>query len=151
MEIKKIEKSGRENAVELVERVFMQFEAPDYSAQGVETFLTTATRNRAFLDSLAMYGAYDGGQLLGVIATRNNGSHIALFFVDGRYHRQGIGKQLFRTAAENSASNEITVNSSPFAREIYRRLGFVDTGEEQTTDGIRYIPMIYRKKQPADD
>jgi len=92
-----------------------------------------------------MYGAYDSETLLGVIATRNKGNHIALFFVDGKHHRQGIGKTLFQIVLENSTAKEITVNSSPYAVEVYHRLGFVDIAPEETTNEIRYIPMVYSK------
>jgi len=36
---------------------------------------------------------------------------------------------------------EITVNSSPYAADIYKRLGFSAVGEQTTQDGITYIPM----------
>lgn len=146
MEIKKIDRNQRDTAIQLVSTVFMQFEAPDYSAEGVETFKRTAIYNNDFLDSLNMYGAYDSETLLGVIATRNKGNHIALFFVDGKHHRQGIGKRLFQIVLENSTGKEITVNSSPYAVEVYHRLGFVDIAPEETTNEIRYIPMVYNPR-----
>lgn len=65
--------------------------------------------------------------LVGVIATRINGNHIALFFVKGKYHRQGIGRRLLDRVVENCTSNIITVNSSPCAVKIYRHLGFAET------------------------
>lgn len=145
MEIRKIEKSGHNEAVKLISSVFMQFEAPDYSAEGVKTFHETAIYNDEFMDGLVMYGAYSGVRLVGVIATGNEGKHIALFFVDGSYHRQGIGKLLFEKVLEECTANEITVNSSPYAVEVYRHLGFTDTAKEQITDGMRYTPMVYRK------
>lgn len=147
MEIKKIDRNQRDTAIQLVSAVFMQFEAPDYSVKGVETFKRTAIYNNDFLDSLDMYGAYESETLLGVIATRNKGNHIALFFVDGKHHRQGIGKKLFKIVLENSTAKEITVNSSPYAVEVYHRLGFVDIAPEENTNEIRYIPMVYSKVQ----
>ncbi len=147
MEIKKIDRNQRDTAIQLVLAVFMQFEAPDYSVEGVETFKRTAIYNNDFLDSLNMYGAYESETLLGVIATRNKGNHIALFFVDGKHHRQGIGKKLFKIVLENSTAKEITVNSSPYAVEVYHRLGFVDIALEENTNEIRYIPMAYSKVQ----
>jgi GNAT superfamily N-acetyltransferase len=96
------------------------------------------------MESLDMYGYYSDEKLIGVIAIRNKGNHIALFFVDGKYHIQGIGRKLFSYVLENSSSDEITVNSSPYAKEVYHRLGFVDTDVEQTVDGIRFT-MVYRK------
>ena len=46
-----------------------------------------------------------------LLAKRNNGDHIALFFVDDRFHRKGIGRRLFETALNNCFSKEITGNS----------------------------------------
>ncbi|BAK98337.1 putative acetyltransferase [Oscillibacter valericigenes Sjm18-20] len=146
IKIMEIGTDSREEALNLVWKTFRQYEAPDYSAEGVETFYQSAIANEAYLKSIQIYGAYDGDTLLGVIATRNGGNHIALFFVDGAHHRQGIGKALFQTVVENSASDEITVNSSPYAVEVYHRLGFADTAPEQITGGMRYTPMIYRKR-----
>lgn len=145
MEIKKVAKNERESAIELVHNVFMQFEAPDYCDEGVKTFHDTAIYNNGFLDSIEIYGAYFGEKPVGVIATRNEGNHIALFFVDGNYHRQGIGRELFHAVLKNSTSNEITVNSSPYAKEVYHHLGFVDTDVEQVVSGMRFTPMVYRK------
>ena len=145
MEIRRIGPKEREAAVALILRVFMEFEAPDDSPEGVETFQNTVIYHNGYMDGLVIYGAYEGETLWGVIATRNEGNHIALFFVDGSRHRQGIGRMLFQRVLTNSAANEITVNSSPYAVPVYRRLGFVEAAPEQTTGGMRYVPMIYEK------
>jgi GNAT superfamily N-acetyltransferase len=50
-----------------------------------------------YLSKLRMYGAFMENRLVGVIATRSEGAHIALFFVKGEYHGRGIGSQLFKT------------------------------------------------------
>lgn len=39
---------------------------------------------------------------------------------------------------ENSNSEVITVNSSPYAVPVYHRLGFVETETVQFSDGMRY-------------
>ena len=137
MKIKVVEQTERDTAIELIHSVFMEFEAPDYSKQGVETFMNTALYNNEFLDLLMMYGAYVDEKLVGIIATRNNGNHITFFFVDGKFHRQGIGRALFNVAMQNSTSDEITVNASPYAGEIYHKLGFVYTATEQVDNGGR--------------
>ena len=146
MNIQRIANRHLEDVTKLVTKVFMEFEAPDYTDEGIKTFFDTALHNQEFMDQLDIWGAYINKKLTGIIATRNNGSHIALFFVDGEYHRQGIGRRLFEAALKNSSSNEITVNASPYAMEIYHHLGFKDTKTEQTVMGIRFIPMIYRGK-----
>ena len=146
MNIQRIANRHLEDVTKLVTKVFMEFEAPDYTDEWIKTFFDTALHNQEFMDQLDIWGAYINKKLTGIIATRNNGSHIALFFVDGEYHRQGIGRRLFEAALKNSSSNELTVNASPYAMEIYHHLGFKDTKTEQTVMGIRFIPMIYRSK-----
>lgn len=145
VEIQQINDQNLNDIIKLVTDVFTEFEAPDYSDEGVKAFFDTALNNQEFMSQLAIWGAYIDKELVGMIATRNEGKHIALFFVDGKHQRQGIGRKLFEIVLENSLSNELTVNSSPYAKEIYHRLGFEDTDVEQAVTGIRFIPMIYRK------
>ncbi|HEY5583234.1 MAG TPA: GNAT family N-acetyltransferase [Ruminiclostridium sp.] len=144
MVITKLAQKDIYEALKLVLNVFMMFEAPDYIDEGINTFKSCIS-NQEFIGSLAIFGAFKNNQVVGVIATRNEGNHIALFFVDGKYHRQGIGKKLFEAVIENSTSHKITVNSSPYAIEAYHHLGFIDTNSEQLSNGMRYTPMIYTK------
>lgn len=139
MDIRRIAAEEYDEMKSLVMEVFMQFEAPDYGEQGVETFRRTGIDDEAYLSSLSIYGAYIENRMTGIIATRNSGMHIALFFVKGDSHRQGIGRALFETVKKNG----ILVNSSPFAEKVYERLGFIRTDEEQSFEGIRFIPMKY--------
>lgn len=53
---------------------------------------------------------------------------------------------MFDAMRKGYEKQEFTVNSSPYAVEIYRHLGFVPTDTEQITDGIRYTPMRYSIK-----
>ena len=146
MHIRKlIEDSDRETALHLVLRVFMEYEAPDYIEEGIDTFKNFLS-DKEQTDKLEMYGAFEGDIIVGVIASRNNATHISLFFVDGSHHRKGIGKLLFETLLNHTESEQITVNSSPFAVDIYKRLGFVSTNDEQTTNGIRFTPMVYKRE-----
>ncbi|MPN64058.1 hypothetical protein SDC9_211829 [bioreactor metagenome] len=95
-------------------------------------------------NELYIWGCFDGEKVVGVIAARPP-CHIALLFVDKAYHRQGIARCLFNTLKDHfeadSQHAEITVNSSPYAVEVYHRLGFVDTDTEQIVNGLRFIPM----------
>lgn len=145
MVIREIEKSELQRAFSLVLEVFMEYEAPDYDEQGAETFKRTGIEDEEYVESLQMYGAFRNDELIGVIATRCAGSHIALFFVKGEYHRKGIGSSLFRKILENSSADVITVNSSPYAIEVYRKLGFEESAKEQTVGGVRFIPMVFNR------
>ena len=122
----------------------MLYEAPEYSEEGIEQF-KKCLNDTEWTNSLIWFGAYIEHSLVGIIATRNNGGHIALFFVKENYHNQGIGKKLFNTLLANTSAQLITVNSSPYAAQIYTHLGFRKTQDEQLTDGIRYTPMLYSK------
>ncbi len=130
----------KENALTLVWNVFLEFEALDYSEEGAAEFYKSV-HDEEYLRQLCMYGAFIDDKLVGVIATRNEMSHIALFFVDGKHHRQGIGRKLFGTAKSACHSEKMTVNSSPYALPVYEKLGFVRTSEEQTVNGIRFTAM----------
>lgn len=139
MDIRKVPTTEYDEVKALVLEVFMEFEAPDYGHEGVETFKRTGIEDEKYMESLTVYGAYIDNQLVGVIATRNEDAHIALFFVKGQYHCQGIGTDLF----EMIKREDMTVNSSPYAEKVYERLGFVRTSGEEIFDGVRFIPMGY--------
>lgn len=144
MEIKKIDDLQIGQALDLIWETFLQFEAPDYSAEGVQSF-RAFIENKEILQTLEFWGAYDDGELKGVIAANENRKHICCFFVKAEYHRQGIGKKLWEFLLNNSQNEIITVNSSPYAVPVYHKLGFADTDTEQLTDGIRYTPMKFEK------
>lgn len=144
---RQLNKSEYGTALALTYSVFLEFEAPDYPPQGVTEFYNSI-HDTEYLAMLSMYGAFDGETLVGILATRSSGTHIALLFVNGAYHRRNIGKQLFWLAAADCDTDKMTVNSSPYAVEIYKHLGFTATSDEQTSNGIRYTPMecILRRK-----
>lgn len=140
MTIRKLTPEEYQPALELVWRVFLEFESPDYTQEGIDEFYSSI-HDKDYLSMLTVYGAYVSGVLAGVIATRSLGGHVALFFVDKQYQRQGIGRALFRAALADCHFDSMTVNSSPYAVEVYHRLGFSDTDVEQTVKGLRFTPM----------
>lgn len=143
MLIKIVNESNHVEVKNLVKKVFLEYEARDYSPLGVKTFMDSALNNSEYMNSLKIYGAYlDSNELVGVIATRMGGTHIALFFVDGRFHQQGIGRALFNKVKEACPKREITVNSSPYAVKVYEHLGFKKISEEEEENGILFTRMI---------
>lgn len=136
----KQEETGR--ALRLVWTVFTQFESPDYPPEGTETF-KKCLNDDSYLAGIRYYGAFDGETLVGIFGIRGENGHICFFFVDGSYHRRGVGSALFKRMREDFSDQTITVNSSPYGLPFYRRLGFAETADEQTVDGIRFTPMKY--------
>lgn len=140
LEIKKILKEEMEIALELVWKVFLKYEAPDYTEEGIKEFKKTID-DTDWIEARDFYGAYDeNDNVLGVIATKDI-THIALFFVDGKYHKQGIGRKLYDKIKSLNNKGFFTVNSSPYAHEVYKHLGFIDTNTEQCVNGLRFYPM----------
>ena len=127
----------------LVREVFSEYEAPDYSDEGIQEFMRfiepEAITEMLKESKLNMWMCEDNGKVIGTLAAKPN--HICLLFVHGEYHRQGIARHLLNIFIEQTKPEEITVNSSPYAVEAYRRLGFDDTDAEKTVNGIRFTAM----------
>ena len=143
--IRKLSEDERQTALDLAWIVFSEYESPDYTAEGTEEF-RKCLHDEAYLSGLHYYGAFDGEKLIGEIAIRPDRKHICFFFVDGRYHRRGIGMRMFQSLLEDYPDKTITLNSSPYGRPFYKAIGFVPTDEEKTVNGIRFTPMKYEGK-----
>lgn len=149
-DIRPLREAEIQTASALVRRVFAEFEAPDYAQEGIDVFhrfiAPEALTEQFRSDSLKLWGACRQDTLAGVAAVRNQ-NHICLLFVDKSYHRQGIARALFSAVRDfcstDPAISRITVNSSPYAVGIYRKLGFTATDAERIADGIRFTPMVY--------
>jgi len=146
--IERLTEADMPAAMALVWRVFEEFEAPEYSAQGVKEFAdfiaSDAICEQLRQDKMALWACYVDGDMAGVLGLRWP-AHICLLFVDKVYHRRGIATALLDQMRLYLAEDcrEITVNSSPYAVEAYRHMGFTPTAAEQTKNGIRFIPMIW--------
>ena len=139
MEIRKIQEDEMEKALDLVWKTFLEYEAPDYTEEGINEFKKSID-DETWIKEREFYGAFEEDEIRGVIATKDK-SHLALFFVDGNYHKQGIGKKLYQKVKTLNDKGYFTVNSSPYAKEVYKRLGFKSTDNEQCINGLRFIPM----------
>ena len=95
--------------------------------------------------SLYFYVCFVNDIIVGMIAVKDF-VHISLLFVDKHYHRQGIARSLFDHIIQickekNPSLKMITVNSSPYAVDVYHKLGFSNVSSEQVVDGIKFTPM----------
>lgn len=150
--IRRIKPEEVDNALALALEVFMQFEAPDYRPEGVDTFKRDIIQNDGFIADCKqgvcpIYAAFDGDKIIGIIGMRTK-THINLVFVKKEYHRQGVASAIFRfllhdLLGENPELGEITLNSSPYGKPFYLHLGFVPLSEEKELNGIKFTPMKY--------
>ena len=124
--IRRLELPEYENAATLSLEVYLQCGKEDFDEQGLESF-KSFVKDREVVNGLVIYGAFDGDNLVGVLATKN--------------HRKGIGRKLFDALIADNPVSGMTVNSSSYAVPFYRGLGFREVKEPQVTNGLRYIPM----------
>lgn len=140
MFIRETKKEELDEILKLVLRSFMKYVAPTYSKEGIDEFKKFIS-NESAISTLKFYSAYENDELLGTIATRENNTHISLFFIDEKYIGKGIGKKLYECINLLNETGLITVNSSPYAVEIYKSLGFIPASNEKIENGIRFTPM----------
>lgn len=148
-------KQGEEAKVcSLIKEVFNEFVAPDYGPDGIEEFFKFANADALAIrfrpDQFVMV-AEQGEELFGIIEMVSY-NHISLLFVSRR--GEGIAKELIRMAIEECLKRQpdlkqITVNSSPFAERVYRRMGFEATGPKQKKNGIIFVPMTLEMGPPG--
>lgn len=137
-----------DDAMELAFKVFLKYEAKQYGKKGTDNFaefLTSPSLVKLFkAGRYVVYVATIGKEIIGIASFRS-GNHISLLFVDDRYHRQGIAKQLIKVIQnhllENTDYTTVTVHSSPYGIPFYKSMGFVATDTEIHSEGIIYTPM----------
>lgn len=147
MTIERLDHTNMLPALEVAKRAFDMFIAPDYSDEGIKTFYdfieTENIRKRLDDGNFIIWGAYEDGKTIGVVAIRDK-NHISLFSVDKDFQGKRIGKKLMQTAFDYVSGiglEFVTVNASPYAVPIYHRLGFGYTDVEQLDSGMKYTPM----------
>ena len=136
--------------IDMVDAVFDEFVGKDYSELGRKTFKDYLDIKK-IMERLAQqtsqwYFAKLDNEIIGVLEIRYQ-NHIALFYVQKEFHRQGIGKKLIQHYLKIMKQNNVnilTVNSSIYAEKIYAKLGFIKLGELAERSGIKFIPMAYR-------
>jgi len=140
----KLEIEQLDKALVLIRDVFYEYIADEFSDEGVEEFMQfiepSAIKDMLTQGKIHFWTCEDNGKVIGVLAGENSG-YINLLFVNRQYHRKGVARRLLDMMIEQFNLSEITVKSSRYAVEIYRKLGFTETGGEQIVNGIRFIPM----------
>jgi len=137
-----------------VNSVFDCSVAPLYTEKGRRNFKEYADPgpmvSRVRSNHFVLVAVEEGrnAEMTGVIEVRDH-CHVSLFFVDPDRQGKGLGGELLQRSLEICRSvkpdlNELTVNSSPNAVEIYERMGFEIFRKEQNINGVRSTPMRLR-------
>jgi GNAT superfamily N-acetyltransferase len=115
----------------LVIRVMSDFIVHDYLEEGRWAFLKCMQSNKALrssgMDHFVLIAEMDE-KIVGTIEMRES-NHIALFCVERKYRRRGIGRKLLERALDlcekyNPELAQVSVNSLPGSVHIYEKLGF---------------------------
>ncbi|MBP5282410.1 MAG: GNAT family N-acetyltransferase [Lachnospiraceae bacterium] len=138
------------DAVDLVWRTFQRFNRPDCTAGGAESFrrfVMSKDLRDAFLEgSYQMMVAHDGERVIGVGSLRGQ-HHLSLLYVDEAYHHQGVGRALIEALCDylqaEMGEHCMTLTASPYAKEFYKKLGFVETEAGYSLPGL---PVTFMEK-----
>ena len=125
-----------------------EFIAAEFSETGKQNFLREFTAEKIAekmsADNFRFHLAEDDGDLIGVVAVRDN-THLFYLFVAKSHQKRGVSRVLWERAKSESLpfnnSGVFTVNASNYAVKAYERLGFVLKGATQETKGVLYNPM----------
>ena len=117
-------------------------------SDGLENFNHAALQRIIFHPHMHYWVYEKERKVIGCIGYKEP-SHFVHFFVDQSYQGQGIGQQLWVYAFEHLKRKhsqqehlKISVNSSPVAVVVYKKLGFETVSELCELNGIRYVKMI---------
>ena len=128
----------------LVIETFDEFVGVDCSEEGKNSFYEFINNGKIFTNMLLAHEflitAKVNEEIVGIITTRDR-AHISLLFVRKDYQGKGISRELLESLLDFTEDEVITVNSSPYALEIYKKLGFIVQEELQEKEGIKFIPM----------
>lgn len=144
---------ARENewvpAMGMIWRTFLEFDGKDYTREGIQNFYDFITDKDLYLAFLRgeyqMMVALAQGSIVGAGSLRNK-NHLSLLFVDGAYHRMGVGSAILARLCdylrEEMGECYMSLKAAPYAVDFYRKLGFRVVKPEEERSGIRVTAMI---------
>lgn len=138
-----------QNISELIRKVYDEFVAIEYTKDWNEIFykyiLPEEIRKRQ-LEDCKIHIACSDERIIGALEVRNM-NHISLLFVEKEFHWKWIATMLFKKflweVPENISS--IDVHASPFSIPIYEKFWFQSIGSMKEENGMKYLPMEYKK------
>lgn len=157
VEVREMQPEEAQEVSDLAMRSFEEFVGHELSEEGVAAYTEYADADALWArhgrDHFTLV-ARVAGDIAGMIELRRN-EHLSMLFVDSAFHRRGIARRLYDAALQRLRRDvptlqRITVNASRYAVPAYERLGFVVTGDEQTINGITFVPMAAQLGEAAE-
>lgn len=154
MKIRKAKKEDIIPASELVSKTFARFNSKEGTEEGIKVYINfhNPKKNleeikKSYLKSPIFLVAVEKGKIVGML--RGNPSRIINLFVDGRYHKQGIAKNLvkrFEEISKEKRSSQVKIRASLYAVPFYEKVGYKKTTGIRNFLGIKIQPMVKELK-----
>lgn len=136
-------------AMKMIWRTFLEYDGKDYTEEGIRNFFDFITDDDLYVSFLQgnyqMMVALSGGEVIGAGSIRSR-NHLSLLFVDGAYHRRGIGSAIMTRLCDylqqEAGERYISLKAAPYAVGFYRKLGFTTVRPEEEISGIRVTSMV---------
>ncbi len=145
--IRRAQLADAKSISQLVIPLVEEFISYEYTEQGAKIILASMSEQHIASNinqSYEYFVAESEDSIVGVLGIRD-GNHIFHCFVDKQYHGKRIGKQLWNFWLAKNHVARVTVNSSKFAVDFYKSLGFTSEDELFEKNGITCYPMILEK------
>jgi GNAT superfamily N-acetyltransferase len=149
IEIRRLRKSDIEEVVSLIDRTYRRFNGRESTPSATKRYagLYDLRRKRdnieeKFLGATVCLVAVDGTEVVGVLRCQEE--WVRNLFVDGRYHRQGIGSRLMEECertCRRRGLQALKLNSTLFALPFYQVRGYKKMTGVQRREGLAYQPM----------
>ena len=148
-------------AMDMIWRTFQKFEGDIYTEQGVKNFyefITDYDLYRAFLNGkYRLMIALDDNKIIGAASVRDR-RHLSLLFVDEAYHYRGVGRTLVDRLCDYVKTQLgepcMTVRSSPYAVDFYKKIGFRAVSPQECIEGMFVTAMekelVCQRKERID-
>lgn len=135
-------------AIRMIWATFVKYEGRDYTEEGIRNFFEFITDEELYISFLKgeyrLMVALDGGKIIGAGSVRDK-NRLSLLFVDGAYHRRGIGSTILMKLCDylktEAGERYMSLQAAPYAVNFYRKQGFRTVKPEEEYSGIRVTAM----------
>lgn len=151
MKTSKFQKKDTLEVTNLIINTFKKFNSNDvFNQNGVKWYLNFYDPKTKSIDEI--YSTFKKSPISFIVKENNiiigtirgTKNKITDLFVDKKHHKKGIGKKLmlkYEEEAIKQGSKYIKLQSSPYAIEFYKRLGYKKTTGIRNFKGLKINPM----------
>ena len=148
-EVRWARESEWSSAMKMIWRTFLEFDGKDYTQEGIRNFFDFITDDDLYVAFLKgeyqLMVALDRGRIIGAGSIRNR-NHLSLLFVEGAYHRKGIGSTILMRLCDylrrEAGERYMSLKAAPYAVDFYIKHGFHMVQPEEEHAGIRVTSMV---------